>query len=126
MPTDVKAWVQAWAAAMRTRDVQYQLSFYATPLDRYFLTPKVSREQLLKDKQADINNRKGLWTLKAENVVVDKETATRAVIMLVKHIIVELPSSTTSSTIQEQRIKTQLKLKMVDGGWKITSERIIG
>jgi len=122
LPTDIKAWVQVWAAAISTRDVQYQLSFYATPLDRYFLASDVSREQLLKDKQAEIDDRKGTWTLKAEDVDVQKETATNAVVMLMKHIVVELPSS----TVREQRLKTQLKLKMVDGGWKITSERIIG
>ncbi len=122
MPTDIKAWVQAWAAAMRTRDVQAQLAFYATPLDRYFLTPNVSREQLLKNKQAEVDDRKGLWTLKAEDLVVQRQTPKTAVVYLTKHIIVELPSS----TIREERIKAQLKLKMVDGEWKITSERTIG
>jgi ketosteroid isomerase-like protein len=121
MPTDVKEWVQAWAAAMRTRDAQAQLAFYATPLDRYFLTPNVSKEQLLKDKQAEIDDRKGVWTFKAEDVVVKSQTATSAVVYLVKHIIVELPSS----TMREQRLKAQLKLKMVDGEWKIISERTI-
>jgi ketosteroid isomerase-like protein len=121
-PTDVKDWVQAWAAAMRTRDVQAQLAFYATPLDRYFLTPNVGREQLMKDKQAEIDDRKGVWTFKAENVVVQKQTSTNAVVYLNKHIIAELPSS----TIREERLKAQLKLKMVDGEWKIISERTIG
>lgn len=121
MPRDIKAWVEAWAAAMRTHDVQSQLSFYATPVDRYFLSSDVSREQLLKDKQSEIKNRRGLWTFKAEKVFVQKETPTNAVVVLFKHIIVEFPSS----TIQEERIKTQLKLKMVGEGWKITSERTI-
>ena len=122
MPTDIKAWVQAWAAAISTRDVQAQLAFYATPLDRYFLTPNVSREQLLKNKQAEIDDRKGLWTFKAEDLVVERQTPKTAVVYLNKHIIVKLPSS----TIQEERIKAQLKLKMVDGEWKITSERTVG
>lgn len=122
MPKDIKAWVQVWAAAISTRDVQHQLSFYATPLDRYFLTPDVSSEQLLKDKQAEIDDRKGVWTLKAEDVVVQKETATNAVVVLIKHVTEELPSS----RVREERIKAQLKLKLVDGSWKITSERTIG
>jgi ketosteroid isomerase-like protein len=121
MPKDINAWVQAWAAAISTHDVQQQLSFYATPLDRYFLAPNVSREQLLKDKQAEIDGRKGVWTLKAEDVVVQKETATNAVVVLIKHITAELPSS----SVKEERIKAQLKLKLVDGSWKITSERTI-
>jgi len=121
-PTDIKAWVQAWAAAMSTRDVQTQLSFYATPLDRYFLTPNVSREQLLKNKQAEIDDRKGVWTLRAEDLVVERQTPKTAVVYLNKHITIELPSSAT----REERIKAQLKLKMVDGEWKITSERTVG
>jgi ketosteroid isomerase-like protein len=122
MPTNIKAWVQAWAAAISTRDVQTQLGLYATPLDRYFLTPHVGREQLLKDKQAEIDDRRGVWTLRAEDVVVQTQTPTHAVVFLTKHITVELPSS----TIREERIKAQLKLKMVDGQWKITSERTVG
>lgn len=121
-PTDIKAWVQAWAAAISTRDVQTQLGFYATPLDRYFLTPNVSREQLLKNKQAEIDDRKGAWTLRAEDIVVQRHTPTNAVVFLTKHITVKL----SSSTIREERIKAQLKLKMVDGQWKITSERTVG
>lgn len=121
-PKDIKAWVQTWAAAISTRDVQTQLGFYETPLNRYFLTPNVSREQLLKNKQAEIDGRKGVWTLRAEDVVVQKRTSTNAVVFLTKHITVELPSSTT----REERIKAQLKLKMVDGAWKIISERTVG
>jgi ketosteroid isomerase-like protein len=121
MPKDIKAWVQAWADAINTRDVPYQLSFYATPVDRYFLTPNVSREHLLKDKQAEIDDRKGTWTLKAEDVDVQKETATNAVVVLIKHITVELPAS----PVRQERLKAQLKLKLVDGSWKITSERTI-
>jgi ketosteroid isomerase-like protein len=122
MPTNIRAWVQAWAAAISTRDVQTQLGLYATPLNRYFLTPNVSREQLLKNKQAEIDDRKGVWTMRAENVVVQKRTSTNAVVFLTKHITVKL----LSSTIREERIKAQLKLKMVDGQWKITSERTVG
>lgn len=121
MPRDIKAWVEVWAAAMRTGDAQAQMAFYATPLNRYFLTPDVSREQLLKDKQSEIESRQGVWTFKAEHVVVENETPTSAVVVFIKHIIVGLPSS----AIKEQHIKTQLKLKLVDGNWKITSERAI-
>lgn len=122
MPSDIKAWVELWAAAMGTSNIESQLSFYETPLNRYFLNAGVSKEQLLKDKQSEIDNRKGPLTFKAEKVVVEKQTPTNAVVTLIKHITVQLPSS----TIEEQHIKTQLKLKLVDGGWKIISERTIG
>lgn len=121
MPTDIKDWVQAWAAAMNTRDVQTQLAFYTTPLDRYFLAANVSKEQLIKDKQAEIDDRKGVWTFKAEDIDVQKQTATNAVVVLIKHITVEVPAA----PVRQQRLKAQLKLKMVDGSWKIISERTI-
>jgi ketosteroid isomerase-like protein len=121
-PKDVKAWVQDWAAAMSTPDVQAQLSFYTDPLDRYFLRSNVSKIELLRDKQAEIKDRTGVWVLKAEDVVIDQQTESKAVIRLIKHITVTSPTS----SIQEQRIKTQLKLKLIDGNWKITSERTIG
>jgi ketosteroid isomerase-like protein len=122
MPTNIKAWVQAWAAAMSTRDAQAQLAFYSTPLDRYFLTSNVSKEKLLKNKQAEIDARKGTWTFKAEDLVIERQTPKTAVVYLNKHILVKLPSSAS----REERIKAQLKLKMIDGAWKITSERTVG
>jgi hypothetical protein len=120
-PTDLKEWVGAWTAAMRTRNPQVQVSFYADPVTRYFLRSNVSRNQLLKDKQSDIEKREGLWTIKAENIIVMQKTPSTAIIRLTKHIIAELPSS----LIREQRINTQLKLKSVNGSWKITAEQTL-
>jgi ketosteroid isomerase-like protein len=122
-PEDIKAWVKDWATAMSTRDAGAQVSFYADPVDRYFLTPNVSKKELLREKQSDIASRNGLWTLKAEDVVIQQQTKSNAVVYFTKHFMVKSP---TSSSIREQRLKTQLKLKLVDGNWKITSERTIG
>ena len=122
-PEDIRAWVEDWAAAMRTSDAKAQVSFYADPLSRYFLTPNVSRSELLREKQSDIESRGGLWTFKAENVQIQRQSESNAVVLLTKHITVKPPSS---SSIREQRIKTQLKLKIVDGNWKIISERTLG
>jgi ketosteroid isomerase-like protein len=122
-PEDLRAWVEDWAAAMRTSDPKAQVSFYADPVNRYFLTPNVGRSELLREKQSDIENRSGLWTFKAENIEIQRQTESNAIVLLTKHITVKSPSS---SSIREQRIKTQLKLKMVDGNWKIISERTLG
>jgi anti-sigma28 factor (negative regulator of flagellin synthesis) len=108
---------------MRTRDPEAQVSFYADPVNRYFLTPNVSKSALLREKQADIESRNGLWTFKAEKVEIQRQSESNAVVLLTKHITVKPPSS---SSIREQRIKTQLKLKIVDGNWKIISERTLG
>jgi hypothetical protein len=121
-PEDIKVWVEKWAAAMSTGDPQEQISFYADPVDRYFLNGNVSRNQLLRDKQAEIADRSGLLAFKAEDVVIDHRTESKIVMRLLKHIIIKSPSA----SIREQRIKTQLKLTLIDGKWKITSERTLG
>lgn len=120
-PKDIKAWIQVWVEAINTRDVPSQLAFYDTPLDRYFLASNVSKERLIKDKQAEIDDRKGVWTLKAEDIDVQKQTATNAVVVLIKDITAEVPGS----PVRQERLKAQLKLKLVDGSWEITSERTI-
>ena len=122
-PEDIRAWIEDWAAAMGTRDPEAQVSFYADPVNRYFLTPNVSRSKLLREKQSDIESRSGLWTFKAEKVEIQRQSESNAIVLLTKHITVKPPSS---SSIREQRIKTQLKLKIVDGNWKIISERTLG
>jgi ketosteroid isomerase-like protein len=122
-PENIRAWVEDWAAAMRTSDPKAQISFYADPVNRYFLTPNVGKSELMREKQSDIASRKGLWTFKAENVEIERQTESNAIVLLTKHITVKPPSS---SSIREQRIKTQLKLKIVDGNWKIISERTLG
>ena len=118
-PQDVKEWVKAWAAALRSRDAQAQTSFYANPVDRYLLKSGVGKEQLLRDKQAEIEKRQGSWTVDAENVVVASQTASDAVVRLTKHITQEAPPG----IVREWHIRTQLKLKRINGKWKITAEQ---
>ncbi len=120
-PKDLKAWVGSWAAAMRTRNPQIQVSFYAAPVDRYFLRANVSREELFKEKQSDIQGREGLWTLKADYVIVLQETPNTAIVRFTKHIIVE----STSESIQERYSRTQLRLRLINGNWKITAEQTL-
>lgn len=121
LPQDVKDWVKAWAAALRTRDARAQVSFYADPVDRYLLNSNVDKGQLLKDKQAEIEKREGSWTVDAEDVVVASQTASDAVVRLTKHITQEAPPG----IIREWHIRTQLKLKRIDGNWKITAEQTL-
>ncbi len=119
--TDPKAWVEKWGDAMRSSDAATQASFYAIPVSRYLLKWNVSREELVKEKQAAINARKGLWTVRLEKIVVEKETASDATVRLVKHSMVQvLPYK-----ISERWVKTRLQLKRIDGRWKIISERDI-
>jgi hypothetical protein len=120
--TDLKSLLDNWTAAMGTPDATVQASFYADVLDRYFLRSEVSNAVVLKDKQAAINARKNPWTLRVENLIIEQQTETTARVSLIQHYIAQPGQSTAS----EQRIKTQLKLKRIDGKWKIVSERILG
>lgn len=116
---DVRVWLDNWAAAMRTRDANAQAAFYADTVDEYVGKYGVSKDTVLKDREATIHMRKGLWTVKMEKVVIDRRTKSQADVRLIKHFIDE----TGPSEIQESFVPTRLTLRRIDGSWKITSER---
>jgi ketosteroid isomerase-like protein len=116
---DLKAWVQGWAVAMRTRDADAQAAYYAKTVDLYEGHRDVSRDAVLKDREATIRMRKGLWTVKMENIVVVRQTATEAEVRLVKHFM----DQPAQSEILESFVPTRLVLKKTDEGWKISSEQ---
>jgi hypothetical protein len=115
---DPKVWLQQWVAAMRTRDAVAQAAFYADPVERYKGQANVSRDEVLKEKQAAIADRRGLWTLKVENVVVERLTNSEVQVRFAKHFI----DQPAPSEIWERVIRTQLTLKKVEGSWRIASE----
>jgi hypothetical protein len=118
---DPKAWLENWATAMRSRDPVVQASFYADPVDRYIDQKNVSNAVLVEEKRADIGRRHDLWSFKLNDVVVESRTASEATVFLVKHYIVGAEPSQAS----ELFVKTRLQLKLIDGQWKIVSEREI-
>jgi len=116
---DPKVWLEGWAAAMRSRDAVAQASFYADPVSQYIDRRNVSRAVLVQAKRADIGRRQGLWTFKANDVVVENKTPSEATVRLVKHYMVEAGPSQVS----EISVNTRLQLKVINGQWKITSEQ---
>jgi ketosteroid isomerase-like protein len=117
---DIRVWLANWASAMRTRDASAQAAFYADTVDEYVGKYDVSKDAVLKDREATIHMRKGLWTVKMEKVVIERQTKSEAEVRLVKHFIDE----TAPSEIVESFVPTRLKLKRVaEGGWRITSEQ---
>jgi hypothetical protein len=116
---DLKLWLQNWAASMRTRDANAQAAFYADTLDRYLNQRNVSREAVLRDREATNRMRKGLWTVKMEDVVIERQTGSEAEVRLVKHFMDEQETS----EILESFVPTRLTLKRLNGEWKITSEQ---
>jgi hypothetical protein len=115
---DPKAWLEGWAAAMGSRDPAAQVSFYADPVNQYINRRNVSHAALVQAKKADIGRRHGVWTFGVNDVVVESRTPTDATVGLVKHYKVE----TGPSQVSEISVRTRLRLKAVDGQWKITSE----
>jgi ketosteroid isomerase-like protein len=115
---EVNVWLANWAAAMRTRDSNAQAAFYADTVDRYVGKNDVSRDAVRRDREATIRMRKGLWTMKMEKVVIERQTKSEAEVRLVKHFIRE----TAPSEIMESFVPTRLTLRRIDGSWRITSE----
>jgi ketosteroid isomerase-like protein len=116
---DLKLWLQNWAASMRTKDANAQAAFYADTLDRYLNQRNVGRDAVLRDREATNRMRKGLWTVKMENIVVERQSGSEADVRLVKHYMDEQETS----EILESFVPTRLTLKRVNGEWKITSEQ---
>ena len=116
---EVKRWLQGWAASMQTRDANAQASFYADRLDRYLDQRNVGRSAVLRDREATIHMRKGLWTVKMEDIVIERQTDSEAEVRLMKHFI----DQPEQSEILESYVPTHLTLKRINGQWKITSEQ---
>jgi hypothetical protein len=116
---DLKLWLQNWAASMRTKDANAQAAFYADTLDRYLNQRNVSKEAVLRDREATNRMRKGLWTVKMEDIVIERQTDSEADVRLVKHFMDEQETS----EILESFVPTRLALKRLNGEWKITSEQ---
>jgi ketosteroid isomerase-like protein len=117
---DIRVWLENWATAMRTRDANAQAAFYADTVNEYVGKYDVSRDAVLKDREATIHMRKGLWTVKMEKVVIERQTKSEAEVRLVKHFIDE----PVPSEIVESFVPTKLTLKRTaGGGWRITSEQ---
>ncbi len=117
---DVTVRVQDWADAMRSRDAAAQASFYADPVERYFLQSNVSNAEVLKQKQADIQARPNLFTVKIEDVVVEKQSDAEVVLRLVKHYITQ---ASVGAAPVERLVRSRLRLKRIDDEWKIVEER---
>lgn len=118
---DPKKWLENWADALRGQDAGTQAAFYADTVDKYFLKKDVSRADVMVARQASLEKRTGSWTLRLDNVVVAEQTDTTARILLVKYIATNGPAGAV-----EERLPTQIKLKRIEGQWRIVSEQTLG
>lgn len=115
---DPQLWLDDWATAMRGRDAREQTSFYADTLDSYLGRKDVSREQILADKRAAVLNRKGLWTMRLDDVSVQRSGNDDATLRFAKHYMDQVQGG----EITEKIFRTKMQIRRVDGEWKIVSE----
>lgn len=115
----VTEWVRDWAEAQASGDAEAQASYYADPVDRYFLRSRVSHAAMLAEKETAIAARPPKFSFTIEDVVVERESATDARVRLVKHV----ESQTASKMTRIVRVHSLLVLKRMDGAWKIVQER---
>jgi len=118
---DPKKWLENWADTLRGQDAGAQAAYYADTVDKYFLKRDVRRADVMADRQASIEKRKGSWTLRLENVVVAEQTDAAARILLVRYVATDPGTGTV-----EERLPTQIRLKRINGQWRIVSEQTLG
>ena len=118
---DPKKWLENWADTLRGQDAGAQAAYYADTVDKYFLKRNVGRADVMADRQASIEKRKGSWTIRLENVVVAEQTDNAARILLVRYIATDSGTGTV-----EERLPTQIRLKRINGQWRIVSEQTLG
>lgn len=114
--------VSQWEEAMQSRDAAAQAAFYANPVERYFLRHNVSKEDVLADRQSAIERRKGVWTVKMEQVKITRPKDGTARVSVIKHYRVQ----EEGSPVSEWFVPSVLLLVREDGRWQITSERDLG
>jgi|GEM_PF-1578996 len=118
---DPAKWLQNWAEAMRGTDAALLSQYYADPVNRYYLQSYVSRARVMADKQATMAKREQPWTVQLDNVQLLDRTPSTARALLIKHF-----SMGQGAAARQVRWPTQLRLKMIDGRWEITSEQTLG
>jgi ketosteroid isomerase-like protein len=117
--SDPRVWLESWADAMRGQDAGAQASFYADAVEHYALKSNVSNADVWLDKQNAIQSRPKSWTVRLENVVVEPRPDESIRVRLTKHYT----SQSDEGRVSERFVHSQLKLRKIDGQWKITSEQ---
>jgi ketosteroid isomerase-like protein len=117
--SDPRVWLENWADAMRGQNASAQASFYSDPVEHYALKSNVSNADVWLDKQKAIQNRAKSWTVNLEDVTLQPRPDESLRVRLTKHFV----SRSDGGKESEQFVHSQLKLKKIDGQWKIVSEQ---
>ncbi|HEY6412450.1 MAG TPA: hypothetical protein VIX42_02105 [Edaphobacter sp.] len=118
--SDPRVWLESWAEALRGQDAGEQASFYADPVDHYARKSNVSNADVWLDKKTAIQSRPKVWTVNLENVVVEPRPDESLRVRLTKHYT---SAQSDGGRVSDQVVHSQLKLRKIDGQWKIVSEQ---
>ena len=107
-----------WIAATNARDIEKQVSFYAPTLKAYYRASNVSREFVRSDK-ARVFQRADVIDIRANapEIMFDDEGRTATMRFHKQYVIEGGGQDCRGEVLQE------LRWQLIDGGWKITSER---
>jgi ketosteroid isomerase-like protein len=119
---DLNAWLLNWAEAMQSHDAEAQAAYYADPVVFYFRTPNVGHAALLESKRGATENKDPDTTLKIEKLKIMRQTADSGSVELVKHFV----TRTARSGPVDLKVQSQLKVRRINGDWRIVEEHNLG
>jgi hypothetical protein len=108
----------AWARAMKDNDVADELSFYDYKLDRYFLVRNVTRDFVARDKKEFYRRGRRMIDYHIDNVSLDQQLPSGAIVSLVKHWEISDSEGTKSG-----QTRSRLWLTHEQARWLITGEQ---
>jgi hypothetical protein len=117
--TNVRRWLEAWAASQRTRDAKMQASFYASHVSPYLNQSAANWAAVYRSKQDAIHDRKGLWTFDIKDISIHQRDRNTVSVHLKKHVMAQAGSVLVS----EEFIPSHLTLSRTGGVWHITGEQ---
>ena len=116
---EVSRALENWAKAQESNDPALLANCYADKIDRYFLRQNVTNTFVHDYMDAWFKEHDSRVTMfRFKDVTYENVSALTAQLRLVKQVVVKDSKGST-----ERSTPSELYLKKVDGGWKITSER---
>ncbi|MGI8743085.1 MAG: protein kinase domain-containing protein [Bryobacteraceae bacterium] len=117
VPSEVKSLLDKWVASTRARDVATNVACYTPVVDTYYGKLRLSRQQLIQEKQRQFQTIGAVRRYGLENVQFNQLSPAQAVVLFDKQWSFGDRNPFSGSE------RAQLTLRNVGGEWKISSER---
>jgi ketosteroid isomerase-like protein len=117
-PASLSGALDEWVAATNARDIDKQISFYAPTVKAFYRASNVSRE-FVRAEKARVFQRADVIDVRASDpeIMFDGEERTATMRFRKQYLIKGGGQDRSGEVVQEMR------WQLLDGGWKITSER---